>query len=317
MPRKLLPILALVSVHMMIGSAALGQVGQSLYLGAGKPGSQSFELGVGVTSLIKVRLLPSDGIDLTLVETADRDVHGDLLITDQKKFAALKGWEPITRSAKSDLRSVMTFKRSAFGDGPSLELVARADVPDDAIYLVTKAILENGVFLEDLNKRSWDLTADQALIGLNLPIHPGAIRYYQEIGEANLSVNTVESVEPAAGGPAEPLQESSFFLDFDAGTMALDPEAKKRIAEVCQYATVLDAPEIKVASYIDKSTNPARHGIKLSRVRVRYVVAALRSNSGCADSLAIVPIEKPAPSTPVQMADGKDGRVEIIIMLTD
>ena len=312
MLRILLYLIALAQVQLALSPAVLGQVSQSLYLGAGKPGTKSFELGVGVTSLIKVRLLPHEGVDLSLVETADRNVVGDLLITDQETLATLTGWEPITKSQKSDLRSIMSFVPSDREDGRPLELVARADVPDKAVYLLTKSILENAVFLEDLNQQSWDLSADQALAGLNLPLHPGAIRYYEEIGEANLSVRGFD-----AGGSGTDnkintsYSDNIFFLDFASDTTALDRAAKQKIAEACQYAAVFDAPEIRVASHRQagvKGTSDQKGN--LVDERISYVLSALRSNAGCADSLDIVATEKPASSSSVRA-----NRIELIVTL--
>lgn len=309
-------IFVLVPVQLLLGPLAWGQAHLSLYLGAGKPGTESFELGVGITSLIKVRLLPHDGIDLTLVETADHDVAGDLLIAEQDRLATLTGYEPVTRSPKSALRSVMAFKRSDVGTGPSLELIARADVPADAVYFITKAILENGVFLEDLNQRSWGLSADQALVGLNLPLHSGAIRYFEEIGEANLSADAAIELEPEAQEIPETLDDDSTFLvDFGADTATLDLDAQRQIAEACQYASIFDAARIEVAGHagLNGSNNGAAGS--LAGERVRYVVDALRANAGCAETEEIVAAD-PSAFAPLDEAaiDGHDS-IQVFIML--
>jgi len=311
MLRKLFYFIALTQMPLALSSTVLGQASQNLYLGAGKPGTESFELGVGVTSLIKVRLLPIEGIDLTLVETADSDVVGDLLIADQEIFATLRGWEPVTRSQKSDLRSIMTFKPSDVDLGRSLELVARADVPDNAVYMLTKSIIENAIFLEDLNQQSWDLTADQALADLNLPLHPGAIRYYEEIGEANLSVRGVNLAEVKSDKDDDAsFGDNSFFLEFAADTMLLDLEAQRQIAEACQYAAVFDAPEIRVMSHLNTDSNGdyEENGL-LAKERSSYVLSALRANAGCAESLKIVASETLASSS------GDEDLIELIVML--
>ncbi len=311
MVRKLFYFIALAQIQLALSPTVLGQASQSLYLGAGKPGTESFELGVGVTSLIKVRLLPHEGIDLNLVETADRDVVGDLLIADQESLGILTGWEPVTRSQKSDLRSVMTFKPNDGEAGRSLELIARADVSDNAVYLLTKSILENAIFLEDLNQQSWDLTADQALANLNLPLHPGAIRYYEEIGEANLSVRGVGLAEAAADRDLNASSsENIFFLDFASDATFLDGTAQRQIAEACQYAAAFDAPEIRVASHLHAGSNGTLDDNGgLTKERMRYVLSALRANAGCAETLEINASEKLASSL------AEENRIELIVML--
>jgi hypothetical protein len=285
----------------------------SLYLGAGEPGTKSFELGVGVSSLVKVRLLPVEGIDLTLVETADQQAVGDLLIIEQTKLAALPGVEPVTQSSKEGLRSVMSFQQSDLGTAPSLELVARADVDEEAIYRIAKIILENGVFLEGLNQNAWNFSADQALIGINLPLHPGAVRYYEEIGENNLPTGDAGALESAAIGAAEPVlseyEDSRFFLDFGVGATTLDPAGERRIVEACQYATIFDAAEIRVAGSENGSLGG---GDPLTRERVRYVMAALQANANCgATGADIVSAGRAAALSET----GLRNRVEVIIML--
>jgi uncharacterized protein len=58
----------------------------------------------------------------------------------------------------------------------------RADVPDDAVYQITKAVWENLSALHEIHKATSDVALDKALIGLGAPLHPGAARYYREQG---------------------------------------------------------------------------------------------------------------------------------------
>jgi TRAP transporter TAXI family solute receptor len=52
-------------------------------------------------------------------------------------------------------------------------LSVRADVDEDAVYQITKTIYENLPFLNAIEK---------AIAGLPMPLHPGAAKYYQEVG---------------------------------------------------------------------------------------------------------------------------------------
>lgn len=316
MLRTMFHLVVLLPVQLLLSSVTFGQADVSLYVGAGKPGTESFELGVGITSLVKVRLLPSNGIDLTLVETAGYGVVGDLLIINQETLATLTGLEPITGSQRADLRSIMAFQPNDFGAGPSLELIARADVSAEAVYLISKVILENSVFLEDLNQRSWNLSADQALTGLNLPLHPGAIRYYQDIGEANLSIPTAEKTEAGEKNQAATLQQdSTFLLEFRDDATTLDQSARRQIAEACQYASIFNAERITVAGYSGTYGSDVGRG-SLARERERYVVAALRSNTSCAENVEVVLADG---STTEQLARSLASRldqVEVTIMFT-
>ena len=61
-------------------------------------------------------------------------------------------------------------------------LAVRADIPDDVVYQVTRAIFENLPALREIHKATREVTLDAALTGLGAPLHPGAIRYYREKG---------------------------------------------------------------------------------------------------------------------------------------
>jgi len=61
-------------------------------------------------------------------------------------------------------------------------LAVRADVDDDVVYAITKAVFENLPFLKRLHAPFQFLTPERAVAGLPVPLHPGALRYYEEIG---------------------------------------------------------------------------------------------------------------------------------------
>ena len=61
-------------------------------------------------------------------------------------------------------------------------LAVRADVDEDAVYLLTKTMYENLDFLHAIHKATTAMDIERAIAGLPLPLHPGAARYYQEVG---------------------------------------------------------------------------------------------------------------------------------------
>ncbi len=61
-------------------------------------------------------------------------------------------------------------------------LVVRADIDDEAVYLITKTIYENLPFLNAIHKATKAISVEKALAGLPMPLHPGAVKYYREIG---------------------------------------------------------------------------------------------------------------------------------------
>lgn len=59
-------------------------------------------------------------------------------------------------------------------------LAVRADVPDDDVYQITKAIFENLPFLNTVHPATKSISLDSAFDGLPLPLHNGAARYFSE-----------------------------------------------------------------------------------------------------------------------------------------
>ena len=61
-------------------------------------------------------------------------------------------------------------------------LATSADLPDDHVYEITKAMYENLPFLQAIHPATKAMSIEAAIAGLPLPLHPGAQRYYEEIG---------------------------------------------------------------------------------------------------------------------------------------
>ena len=61
-------------------------------------------------------------------------------------------------------------------------LGVRADLDEDAVYQITKAIYENLAFLNAIHGATKAMALEKAIAGLPLPLHPGAAKFYQESG---------------------------------------------------------------------------------------------------------------------------------------
>jgi len=61
-------------------------------------------------------------------------------------------------------------------------LAVNADVDENHVYLLTKTIFENLPFLQAIHKATNAMDSAKAMGGLPLPLHPGAAKYYKEIG---------------------------------------------------------------------------------------------------------------------------------------
>lgn len=55
-------------------------------------------------------------------------------------------------------------------------------VPEDVVYEITKAMFENLGFLQAIHPATNEMSLEVALNGLPVPLHPGALRFYEEAG---------------------------------------------------------------------------------------------------------------------------------------
>lgn len=61
-------------------------------------------------------------------------------------------------------------------------LAVRADMSEEDVYMITKTIYENLPFLNAIHAATKAMDISKAVAGLPMPLHPGAVRYYREVG---------------------------------------------------------------------------------------------------------------------------------------
>ena len=61
-------------------------------------------------------------------------------------------------------------------------LAVRSDVSDENVYMITKTVYENLPFLQAIHPATKAMAIEKAIAGLPLPLHPGAAKYYTEVG---------------------------------------------------------------------------------------------------------------------------------------
>jgi len=130
--------------------------------------------GVGIPAGIPVgaisQLMASAGDDVTLLN-----------FTDEEMAAADGGrelWTPFTIPAGTypgQDADVQTIAQPNF-------LATSTDISEENVYQLTKAIYENLPFLQAIHPATKAMALENAIAGLPLPLHPGAARYYQEVG---------------------------------------------------------------------------------------------------------------------------------------
>ena len=61
-------------------------------------------------------------------------------------------------------------------------LVVHQDLPEDVVYKIVKTMYENLDYLKKIHQATRMMSLDSAVSSLAIPLHPGAVRYYEEKG---------------------------------------------------------------------------------------------------------------------------------------
>ncbi len=61
-------------------------------------------------------------------------------------------------------------------------LVVHEDISEDDVYRIVKTLYDNLDYLQQFHQATKTMALEKAVVGLSLPLHPGALRYYQEKG---------------------------------------------------------------------------------------------------------------------------------------
>jgi len=124
--------------------------------------------GIPTSALTRVFAIKSD--DVALLEFTDAQVqkaNGDYNLWSRYVIPA--GTYP------GQDKEIRTIAQPNF-------LAVRDDVREEDVYLITKTIYENLLFLNGIHKATKVMSLEKAIQGLPVPLHPGAARYYREIG---------------------------------------------------------------------------------------------------------------------------------------
>ncbi len=125
------------------------------------------------------------GVPVSAVTRAFAAMGGDITVLDFTKEQMKK--------ANGDFDELWTAYNIPAGTYPGQDedintiaqpnfLAVRSDVPEETIYKITKTIYENLPFLQSIHPATKAMSLERAIAGLPLPLHPGAVRYFEEVG---------------------------------------------------------------------------------------------------------------------------------------
>jgi TRAP transporter TAXI family solute receptor len=87
-------------------------------------------------------------------------------------------WTPYTLKAGTypgQTKDIMTVAQPNF-------LAVNENVDENHVYLLTKTMFENLPFLQAIHPATKVMALEKAMAGLPVPLHPGAAKYYKEVG---------------------------------------------------------------------------------------------------------------------------------------
>ncbi len=124
------------------------------------------------------------GVPVSAITKAMAAMSGEVTVldfTDEQMAKADGGMDLWTRyvipadTYPGQARDINTIAQPNF-------LAVRADVDEEAVYQITKTTYENLPFLNAIHSATKAMAIEKAIAGLPMPLHPGAARYYQEVG---------------------------------------------------------------------------------------------------------------------------------------
>ncbi len=116
------------------------------------------------------QLMAAVGDEVTILEFTDEQVEA--------ANAGYELWTPFVIEAGTypgQEEDVRTIAQPNF-------LAVNANVDEEHVYQITKAIYENLPFLVNIHRATSAMSLEAALAGLPVPLHPGALRYFEEAG---------------------------------------------------------------------------------------------------------------------------------------
>lgn len=129
-----------------------------------------FGIPAGAPAGAITKLLAADGDNVAILDITDEQLakmdDGKALWT---RYVIEAGTYP------NQSKAINTIAQPNF-------LAVNANVSEDDVYKITKTVYENLPFLNGIHKATKAMAIEKAIAGLPVPLHPGALKYYQEVG---------------------------------------------------------------------------------------------------------------------------------------
>lgn len=126
----------------------------------------------------------NDGRPASYLAEADATSSVYVIGQDEEAIKRIQKVEAFQKSAKLTPKNLKNLDREIIGMTNHHVEYARADIPEDLVYALVRAIYENTKELGNYHPIAKNLDVKHALDGalVSIPVHPGAARYYKEVG---------------------------------------------------------------------------------------------------------------------------------------
>lgn len=139
------------------------------FLKDGRIDAAFYTVGVGASAIVDTALM---------IETVIVPIDGppaDTLIKKYPFYSKDKVSAGIYKGIDKDVPTVAVLAI----------LVAKAELEEDVVYKITKAMFENIKSIETAHAKGKEVKLEKALIGMPIPLHPGAEKFFKEKGLKN------------------------------------------------------------------------------------------------------------------------------------
>lgn len=133
----------------------------------GRLDGASLPAGTPVPAVSDLMVSP---IDVTILEVTDEQIEGIANV-----FLAWDRWVIPAGTYENQPEDINTIAQANW-------LAVNDNVDEEVVYLLTKTLHEEVEFLHGVHAATQYTKLETATVGLPVPLHPGAIRYYEEVG---------------------------------------------------------------------------------------------------------------------------------------
>ncbi len=122
----------------------------------------------GAPTTAIVELATSNSIKILEID----DEHADKLIADYPFYTKFDVPGGAYKGVDSNVQTVAVVAT----------YIVSNDLSEKVVYDMTKALFENAAEIAKAHPKGAELNAEYSVSGISIPIHPGALKYYKEIG---------------------------------------------------------------------------------------------------------------------------------------